>query len=366
MERPEDLRIAFFADAFHHRNGVGAYYCDLIAYLASRVAEAELVCPGKNEAGREQGLSLPLPGDRSQKLCLPSIPKAWRLVKRMRPHVIVAASPGPYGILAAVLAWHCKVRFCFGYHTQYGALASLYWNRVFGPLAQLYLAWLDRRFFRRSDAVFTNGTHMARTAEELGARRVKLIGTPIDPLLLKPPVPLAETSFGPVLFVGRLAPEKNITKIIEAARALPDVSFIIAGDGPLARQVQEVANERPNVEYLGWVDREALLKLLDERCEVLVLPSQVEAFGTVAGEAMARERLALVSNRCGIVDWPELAEGLEVFDADASLVPKLRELAALPHQARDAKRIRARQQCDAFVKKTVRDWKETLFDVASK
>ena len=365
LKTAADLRIVFFSDSFRHRNGVGAYYCDLIEHLRPHVAAAELVCPGDTGEGKQQGLSLPLPGDPSQKLCLPGIPKACRVMKTVRPHVVVAASPGPYGLLAAALAWRFKVRFCFGYHTQYDMLTDLYWNRVFGGLARCYLAWLDRRFFRRCDAVFTNGKHMVAAAERMGARRVELIGTPIEPLLLRPPAPITDESFGPVLFVGRLALEKNLDKIFAAARALPDVPFAIAGDGPLAEEVKAADAELPNLDYVGWVDREALLQRLDERCEVLILPSQVESFGTVAAEAMARERLVVVSNRCGIIDWPELNAGLEIADVEAPLAGKLRELAEMPFEQRREKRILARNQCIRFVEKTIEDWESALFDVAS-
>ncbi len=365
---PADLRVVFFSDSFRHRNGVGAYYCDLLAHLAPRVAIAELVCPGLTPYGKQkkqQGLSIPLPGDSSQKLCLPGMPKAYSLVKQIRPHVIVAASPGPYGMLAAALAWRFKTPFCFGYHTQYDQLTDIYWNRVFGALGKRYLAWLDRRFFNRSDAVFTNGRNMVQAAESMGARRIELIGTPIDPLLLKPPLPFNSHTFGPALFVGRLAPEKNIPKIIDAAKAVPNLQFIIAGDGPLAAMVKDADAELPNLDYVGWISREKLLELLDTRCELLLLPSRVESFGTVAAEAMARQRLVVVSDQCGIVDWPELASGLEIMKVDAPLTPTLENLAKLASDKRAEKRELARKRCLAFVEKTISDWHQILFDVAT-
>ncbi|MFW5893716.1 MAG: glycosyltransferase [Verrucomicrobiota bacterium] len=362
-QSPADLRIAVLSDSFRHRNGVGAYYCDLIAHLKPRVADIKLICPGDTPYGKQQGLSIPLPGDSSQKLCLPGIPKAAADIKQLDPHVIVAASPGPYGILAAYLARRNKRPFCFGYHTQYDQLTDLYWNRLFGPVAKHYLAWLDRRFFRRSDAVFTNGKHMVDTAKSMGARRIKLIGTPIDPILLQDPVPLHQETFGPLLFVGRLAKEKNIHLILEAAQSMPKLQFVIAGDGPLAKTVTNAANTLPNLDYVGWVDRQALLNLLDNRCEALLLPSQVESFGTVAAEAMARARLVLVTDKCGITDWPELAGGLETIPVNTPLTPKLEQLAALPPQQRAQKREQARQGCLDFVEKTISDWQNELFDI---
>ncbi len=360
---PSDLRVVFFSDSFPHRNGVGAYYCDLIDQLRPRVAAADLVCPDHTRWGNRSWLSVPLPGDTSQRLCLPNIPKAYHTLRQTRPHVIVAASPGPFGMTAAALARHFNVRFCFGYHTKYSTLTDLYWDPVSGALMTRFLVGLDRVFFRHSDAVFTNGRGMMASAGSMGARRIELIGTPIDPLLLDDPVPMTNGEFGPVLFVGRLAPEKNLHKIVEAARALPDTPFIIAGEGPLASMIRQADAELPNLEYVGWVNRKALLNLLDERCEVLLLPSQVEAFGTVAAEAMARQRLVVVSNRCGIIDWPELAAGVEIVDVNTPLAPKLTALSQLPYEKREEKRLLARRQCLKFVERTIDDWLKALLDV---
>jgi glycosyltransferase involved in cell wall biosynthesis len=361
----DELRVVFFSDAFRRRNGVGAYYCDLIEHLGPRIAAAELVCPGETNGGPQQGLGLPMPGDPSQRLCLPGILKARRLINEVRPHVVVCATPGPYGMLGSMLARRRKVPLCYAFHTKYDELAGLYWNRAFAGFAKQCMKWLDRRFFDRSEAVITIAEDMASTVEMMGARRARLLGTPIDPLFLTPEVPVGERALGSVMFVGRLAAEKNLEKLLDAARDLPDVPFVIAGDGPLVDLVKKAEAELANLDYVGWIEPETLRNLLDERCEILVLPSKVEAFGTVAAEAMARGRLALVSDRCGIIDWPELASGLEIFDADAPLAPKLRELTEMPEEQRCKMRARARARCLAFVERTVSDWRDTLFEVAA-
>ncbi len=226
-----DLRVVVFSDAYRHRNGVGAYYDDLLGHLAPRLTAAALVCPGFTASGRRQGISIPLPGDRTQRLCLPGIPKAVRVMRRIRPHVVIVASPGPYGLLGVLLAKLFHTALCIGYHTQYDKLVDLYWNRVFGGFASRYLYALDRMLFRRACYVLTNSFATYEAAQQMGAPRVRLMGTPIETQLLNEPVERVQQSFGPVLFVGRLAHEKNIDVFLEAARHMPGVPFIIAGDG---------------------------------------------------------------------------------------------------------------------------------------
>jgi len=361
--RFDDIRIAVFSDAFAHRNGVGAYYCDLLGHLGPRLGAAALICPGATPEGKQQGLSIPLPGDATQKLCLPGLLKASRAMGDIRPNVVVLATPGPYGLLGLLLAWWWGAQVCVGYHTQFDQLVSLYWSRAFGVVGAWYLRLLDRVLFRLSGVVVTNSGPMRDAAQRLGAQDVRLVGTPLEPRLLTPPVAHAHTAFGPVLFVGRLAPEKNLDAVIDAARRMPETRFIIAGDGPLAPMVRGAAAALPNLDYRGWLEREALLRTLDE-AEALVVPSRVESFGTVAIEAMARRRLVLVSADCGIRDWPGLVGGLELMGTGERLADALGRVAVRSSEERAAKAGVARVRAEAFARDTVDQWLAILARLA--
>ncbi|MDG1851009.1 MAG: glycosyltransferase family 4 protein, partial [Gammaproteobacteria bacterium] len=115
------------------------------------------------------------------------------------------------------------------------------------------------------------------------------------------------------LFAGRLAREKNIEALLKAVKDFPDMQFSIAGDGPLREKIIAALQENHNLEYLGWLSRHALRKKIDEH-DALLLPSHFETFGTVALEAMAREKLVFVSQGCGITHWNKLLPGLIVID----------------------------------------------------
>lgn len=361
----QKLRIVVFSDAFRHRNGVGAYYCDLLESFQDSIGAADLVCPGPAPAGssqKHQGLSIPLPGDSTQRLCLPGIVKARRVMRQVRPHIVILASPGPYGLLGLLMAKIYRAKLCVGYHTQYDKLVSLYWNRVFGAVGEKYLKALDKWLFRRAEVVLTNSRPMEQAARELGSKDVRLMGTPVEPRMLAPEKPPPGDSFGPVLFVGRLAQEKNLDVFLNAARQLADMKFVIAGDGPLAEEVKQAASGLENLEYLGWVDREGLVQALDNS-EMLVLPSKIESFGTVAIEAMARARMVMVSEHCGITEWPELAPGVEILYDNQQLSETLKAYANMTVDERDKKRHTARRHCEQFANATVNQWKATLLEL---
>jgi glycosyltransferase involved in cell wall biosynthesis len=68
-----------------------------------------------------------------------------------------------------------------------------------------------------------------------------------------------------LLLVGRISAEKNVEMFIELARALHDMRFVIVGPGDPAqayvRSMAELANDVPNLEVLGRIDRQQLRQL---------------------------------------------------------------------------------------------------------
>ncbi|MFW6286980.1 MAG: glycosyltransferase [Candidatus Sumerlaeota bacterium] len=365
VEKDTDIRLVVFSDAFRHRNGVGAYYCDLLGHLQKRLGAAELVCPGKTPEGKVQGLCIGLPSDPTQKLCLPGLLKAVRTMRRVRPNIVVFASPGPYGILGLILSKFFRVRSIVGYHTQFDKLVEMYWNRLLGGFAGKVLRTTDRIFFRLSCLAVANSEQVREAAENLGARGPRLVGTPLEPRLLEAPEPHAHHAFGPVLFAGRLAAEKNIEAVLDAAKNMPETQFIIAGDGPQKDMVEKAATELDNIDYRGWLQRPELLRAFDD-CEIKAMPSHLETFGTVAMEAMARQRMVLVSENCGIREWPALADGLELIGKDESLTEALRRIAAWPAEQRAKRSQIARQRAEDFNQHTVDHWIELMTEVLNR
>ncbi|MEM5882885.1 MAG: glycosyltransferase family 4 protein [Candidatus Aenigmatarchaeota archaeon] len=87
-----------------------------------------------------------------------------------------------------------------------------------------------------------------------------------------------------VLFVGRIAKQKGIDYLIEAARKLPEIKFVVVGKGEEERRIKSISPE--NVEFLGFVSDEKLAELYSKAL-VFCLPSVGEGFGFVLLEAMA-------------------------------------------------------------------------------
>lgn len=140
----------------------------------------------------------------------------------------------------------------------------------------------------------------------------------VVPNFLEPdPGPGSDSRAG-LLFVGRLAPEKGIPVLLEAARIVPGI-VRVAGTGPLIRMAEQ-ADAAGDVAYLGSLARSSVVEQLRQSI-ALVLPSVwFEGFPLVVLEAFA-SGTPVIASRIG-----SLAEVIE--DGRTGLL-------AEPHDAAD-------------------------------
>ena len=79
----------------------------------------------------------------------------------------------------------------------------------------------------------------------------------------------------PILYFGRLSPEKGLSDLVRAMRSLPYVSLKIAGEGPQRAELENLARELDlnNVEFVGQVTGTQLDRLI-QSSRFTVLPTQ--------------------------------------------------------------------------------------------
>lgn len=100
--------------------------------------------------------------------------------------------------------------------------------------------------------------------------------------------------------MGAFSKEKGQETIVAVARELPQVRFVLAGEGPLREELQRAAPG--NVEFPGFVaDAAAFFARLD----AFVMPSRSEAWGLAALEAMAHGVPVVASDIQGLAEIVE-------------------------------------------------------------
>lgn len=98
-----------------------------------------------------------------------------------------------------------------------------------------------------------------------------------------------------LLYVGRVAFEKNIDFLLGMAMVLaderPDILLVVTGEGPAEASLHNLAqtlNIENNVKFLGYLDRATELNACYQAADVFVFASKSETQGLVLLEAMAQ------------------------------------------------------------------------------
>jgi glycosyltransferase involved in cell wall biosynthesis len=89
-----------------------------------------------------------------------------------------------------------------------------------------------------------------------------------------------------VLTPARLDPVKGHAFLLEAAAELPDVAFVLAGDGPERKALGDQADRLGIGDRVLFLGQRADIGDLLANCDLVVLPSLSEGFGLAAIEAM--------------------------------------------------------------------------------
>jgi glycosyltransferase involved in cell wall biosynthesis len=176
-------------------------------------------------------------------------------------------------------------------------------------------------------------------------------GLPAEKIFVKPNY--LQMDLGPgegqghyALFVGRLAPEKGISTLLEAWRDIgKDLPLQIAGGGPMASEVEQASNDNSSVTWLKWLPRTEILQRMKD-ATVLILPSTwYEGFPMILAEAFSVGLPVIASNlgsMSSIVDHQRTGLHFEAGNANA-LVEAVRWFQAHPAEI-DVMRGNARRE----------------------
>jgi len=220
--------------------------------------------------------------------------------------VIHAATPGPVGLVAWVLANSLDLPLVGTCHTD---LPSLGFSLTGDHLLKESLWAYVRLFYDQCALVFCPSE---ATRQELHEHRVKsrLEQFPqgVDCALFSPERRDErlhhDLGHGKrvLLWVGRLSPEKGLDSLAASYAALrarrDDVQLVIVGEGPYGERLRALA---PDATFLG-VRTGVELAAIFASADVFLFPGHVETFGQTVLEAAASGLPAVVSAGSGTED----------------------------------------------------------------
>lgn len=293
------MRIGIVSETYPPEiNGVALTVHSLAAGLAARGHTVDLIrprqpVPFKDEPGivatEMRGAGLPrYPGLRFGLPAGRALTERWN---RLRPDAIYVATEGPLGWSAVRAAQRLGITAVTGFHTRFDTYADHYGVGFLTAFVRRYL----RNFHRRAAATLVPTQALANELDALGVPSARLLRRAVDTQQFHPRHrdSALRTEWGVdgntpvVLYVGRIAAEKNLDLAVRSFRALqqqvPKARYVWVGDGP-ARAALEDAH--PDFIFAGMQRGEALARHYAS-ADLFPFPSLSETFGNVILEAMA-------------------------------------------------------------------------------
>lgn len=263
------MRILIVSDACAPQvNGVVTSLAALVGELRGLGHQVKLLSPADFRA-------VPCP-------TYPEIPLVWDLwrvgaaIRNFRPDCVHLATEGPLGWAAR--RWLVKrgLAFSTAIHTRFPEYVSTRWPWIAPRFGYAFL----RAFHRPSQAVLVTTERLREEFASWALQRLQLWRKGVDTRLFRPD----ETRPRPVrpvfLYVGRIAPEKNLQAFLDLD--LPGEKRVV-GDGPQREALQQ---QYPLVRFLGYRHGQALAEAYQD-ASVLVFPSRTDTYGLVMLEALA-------------------------------------------------------------------------------
>ncbi|MGE8216309.1 MAG: glycosyltransferase family 4 protein [Stenotrophomonas maltophilia] len=222
---------------------------------------------------------------------LPAPKRLARQWQQQRPDAIYIATEGPLGWSALRTARRLGIPVASGFHTRFDEYLPDYGVAWLQAAA---LRWM-RRFHNQADATLVPTQELQQFLAEQGFDRVRLLARAVDSSQFEPQRrdPALREEWGidgngfAAIYVGRIAPEKNLGLAVKAFRRLqqirPKARFIWVGDGPSR---EKLAHENPDFIFCGVQRGDALARHFASG-DLFLFPSRSETFGNVTLEAMA-------------------------------------------------------------------------------
>ena len=280
-------------------NGVASTLGRLASGMRARGHTVSLVRPRqpidvarrRPEPGTLLVTGMRLPGYKGLQLGLPAgaaLRAAW---SRNRPDAVYVATEGPLGWSAARAGAALGIRVCSGFHTNFDRYVRHYGA---GWLRRPVAAYL-RRFHNTTAGTLVSTEGLRDELRAAGFERLGVLGRGVDRVRFDPGrrSPALRAAWGAThedlvaLYVGRLAPEKNVELAVAAYRAMQQTGwglrFVVVGDGPLGATL---ASAHPDLVFRGFRTGDDLAAHYAS-ADVFLFPSETETFGNVTLEAMA-------------------------------------------------------------------------------
>jgi glycosyltransferase involved in cell wall biosynthesis len=351
------LRLAFVTETYPPEiNGVSLSVAQFVDGLLARGHTVQVIRPRQHadraSLRREHPprpnlhelpvAGLPIPRYPELKMGLPAgrlLEASWSATP---PDLVHIVTEGPLGWSALMTARRLGLPVTSDFRTNFHVYSRHYGVGLLEGPAASYLRW----FHNHTLATLVPSRHQFNALRQLGIGPLEVVARGVDTQLFnterRSPALRRSWGAGPddlvVLYVGRLAPEKNIPLLARAFQAMqasrPDARLVLVGDGPGRAALM---HQFPEAVFAG-VRRGEDLAAHYASGDVFLFPSLTETFGNVTLEAMASGLALLAYDYAAAAEHVRHGKNgfLAPYNDEAAFVRVAGEIAANPAAWREA------------------------------
>ena len=319
----KSLRVAFFPDSFTEVNGVAMTSQRLVGF--ARKKNYPFLCVyagGKNEKKQDgsvnylslkrSALSLSLDEDLAyDPLFQRHTNRVLRELVKFRPDVLHITGLNDVSIIGAYLGWKLDIPLVGSWHTNIHEFAARRLMRMFrflpAPTVSKMTDFAERKildgsvlYYKMPQVLLSPNRELRDLLAKGTGRKSYLMLRGVDTDKFSPEKRTVNDNTFRFGFVGRLRAEKNVRLLADLEKKLTeagktDFKFLIVGEG---NEREWLEKNMQKAEFTGFLDGEQLSEAY-ANMDVFVFPSETDAFGNVAQEAMASGVPAIVTNQGG-------------------------------------------------------------------
>jgi len=304
------MKILYISDVYFPRvNGVSTSIRTFVKQMQSLGHEVHLIAPEYAASTEDEAWIRRIPAhsiyfDPEDKLM------KWGAVMQKLPglrrenyDLIHIHTPFVAHYLGLRLARELKVPCVETYHTFFEDYLHHYLPWIPKLIARGMARAISKRQCNAVDAIVAPSAPMLSVLRAYGVKAAaEVIPTGLQEhsfrdadgtaFRVKYDIPLARPM---LLFVGRVAFEKNISFLLEMTKVLikqhPDALLVVAGQGPAEKSLHKMAADLGldnNIKFIGYLDRNTELNACYQAADIFVFSSKSETQGLVLLEAMAQ------------------------------------------------------------------------------
>ncbi len=317
------VKIAYFTDTYKELNGVARTANIMKAIALEEDLPFHFFVCSKERTRKENLTSLkplievPTPFYKELKMGVPDFKDLVEELERGGFTGVHVSTPGPLGLMAFLAGKLLGLRVTFAFHTDIPTYACVYTGdgELEGFLWKVFVFLANS-----SDRFFVPSEHYRRLFLSKGVEpsKVRVFRRGVDTKLFSPYKRnenfwndrLGKRVERVILYVGRVAKEKNLETFFYVAKGFPEETFVVVGDGPYREELEKIKPK--NVHFVGYLRGEELAKAYASSY-VFLFPSETETYAQVVLEAMASGLPVVVSSKGAANEHVE--DGLNGFIA---------------------------------------------------